>query len=459
MADGFARRSGKPQCVIVHVDVGTQAMGAAVHNASTGRVPVLIFAGLSPLTAEGELRGSRSEYIHWIQDVPDQKQIVAQYCRYTGEIRTGKNIKQVVNRALQFATSDPAGPVYLTAAREVMEEEIKPYKLRQSLWGPAKSGALPEQGLAAIADALISAKRPLIVVGYTGRNPTAVAGLVALADLILGVRVLDTGGSHMCFPFSHPASVGMRFGIDPSITEADFLLVVDCDIPYIPIRFRPRVDARIMHIDVDPLKQQMPLFYIEAEERYRADSSIAFRQLHSYVASHPTYSKQVTSKQFAQRSEAVKRAHEARIQTLDALTAPSQDGGITTPHLAASLRKLCPPTTLWVVEAVTQTFAVADQLRAEFPGTWFNSGGAGLGWSGGAALGVKLAEDYLAGGRGKGNFVCEVVGDGTFLFGGPSSAYWIAQCYGISTLTIVLNNKGKIYLSLPLLALVPPASP
>lgn len=93
MADGYARFTGKPQCVIVHVDVGTQGLGAAVHNASCGRAPVLIFAGLSPFTLEGEMRGSRTEYIHWIQDVPDQKQIVAQYCRYTGEIKTGKNVK------------------------------------------------------------------------------------------------------------------------------------------------------------------------------------------------------------------------------------------------------------------------------------------------------------------------------------------------------------------------------
>ena len=81
MADGYARLSGKPQCVIVHVDVGTQGLGAAVHNAACGRCPVLIFAGLSPFTADGEMKGTRTEYIHWIQDVPDQKQIVAQYCR------------------------------------------------------------------------------------------------------------------------------------------------------------------------------------------------------------------------------------------------------------------------------------------------------------------------------------------------------------------------------------------
>ena len=43
MADGYARVTGKPQCVIVHVDVGTQALGVGMHNASVGRCPVLVF--------------------------------------------------------------------------------------------------------------------------------------------------------------------------------------------------------------------------------------------------------------------------------------------------------------------------------------------------------------------------------------------------------------------------------
>lgn len=444
MADGFGRHTGKPQCVIVHVDVGTSAMGAAIHNASCGRVPVLIFAGLSPLTAEGELRGSRSEYIHWIQDVPDQKQIVAQYCRYNTEIRTSKNIKQVVNRALQFATSDPAGPVYLTAAREVLEEIIQPYKLRQHLWGPVKSGALAEPAVAHIADALLQARRPLVVTGYSGRNPAAVTALITLANTVKGLRVIDTGGSHMCFPFSHPASVGMRYGVEPSIAEADLLLVIDCDVPFIPIRIKPRSDARTIHIDIDPLKQQMPLFYLDAEGRYRADSAIALYQVHSHITNHPMYSKQVVSQEFLDRASDLKSAHEARIKDYDAQAAPRADGWLTTPYLAAMLRKSCPTNTIWVVEAVTQTFAVADQIRAEIPGSWINSGGAGLGWSGGAAVGVKLAADHLAGGQGKGNFVCQIVGDGTFMFSAPSSVYWIAQRYGIATLTVVLNNKGRL---------------
>lgn len=228
MADGYARLTGKPQCVIVHVDVGTQGLGAAVHNASCGRAPVLIFAGLSPYTIEGEMRGSRTEYIHWIQDVPDQKAIVAQYCRYSGEIKSGKNVKQMVNRALQFATSEPKGPVYLCGAREVMEEDLTPYQLRQEEWGPVEPGALSEGGVKRIAEALVEAKEPLVITGYSGRNHKAVGALVKLADTVKGLRVLDTGGSDMCFPADHPAWLGLRYGVDEAIKTADVILVLDC---------------------------------------------------------------------------------------------------------------------------------------------------------------------------------------------------------------------------------------
>lgn len=57
MADGYARLTNKPQCIIVHFDVGTQDLGQAVHNASAGRVPVLIFAGFSPYTTEANTVG------------------------------------------------------------------------------------------------------------------------------------------------------------------------------------------------------------------------------------------------------------------------------------------------------------------------------------------------------------------------------------------------------------------
>lgn len=431
MADGYARLTNKPQCVIVHVDVGTQGLGAAVHNASCGRAPVLIFAGLSPYTIEKEARGSRTEYIHWIQDVPDQKQIVAQYCRYTGEIKTGKNVKQMVNRALSFAMSEPKGPVYLYGAREAMEEDIEPYRLNQDFWHPIEPTALPSGGVKRIAEALVNAKEPLIVTGYSGRNQECPGQLVKLADTLPHLCILDTGGSDMCFPADHPAWLGLRYGSDDAIKTADVILVLDCDVPWVNTQCQPNSSATIFHIDVDPLKQQMPVFYLDAVARYRADSFQALSQLHRYITSTSEL------KQKTERISPSKRQdnYQRRLQSINSLVEPGNEGTFAAPYLINRVRHFCPKDTIWCIEAVTETVTVADQIQATLPGSWLNCGGGGLGWSGGASLGIKLA-------AGDKKFVCQIVGDGTFLFSIPGSVYWIAARYKIPTLTIVLNNKG-----------------
>lgn len=44
-----------------------QALGGAVHNVDRCRTPVLIYAGAAPFTLDGELKGSRNEFIFWFQ--------------------------------------------------------------------------------------------------------------------------------------------------------------------------------------------------------------------------------------------------------------------------------------------------------------------------------------------------------------------------------------------------------
>ncbi|OTB13761.1 hypothetical protein K445DRAFT_76219 [Daldinia sp. EC12] len=437
MADGYARLTGKPQCVIVHVDVGTQGLGAAVHNASTGRAPVLVFAGLSPFTLEGEMRGSRTEYIHWIQNVPNQTQIIGQYCRYAEEIKTGKNIKQMVNRALQFAKSAPQGPVHLVGAREVMEEEINPYSLEQGVWDSVELGGLPPTAPQQIAEALLGAENPLLITGYAGRNHKIPGALVELANTVKGLRVLDTGGSDMCFPASHPAWLGLRFGIDPWIEKADAILIVDCDVPWIPTLNKPKDGIKVFHIDVDPLKQLMPLFYVPAQHRYRADPLLAVEQILSEAKSQAS---SIDAAVADKKWDTLQASYKQRLDTIAANAKPAEDGSFGTGYLSKTLRSLCPPDTIWAIEAVTNTAFVHDNLQPELPGSWINCGGGGLGWSGGGALGIKLATDAENGGKGK--FVVQIVGDGTFLFSVPGSVYWIAKRYNIPVLTIVLNNKG-----------------
>ncbi|KAK5686544.1 hypothetical protein LTS10_002664 [Elasticomyces elasticus] len=440
IADGYARVTGQPQAVIVHVDVGTQALGCAVHNASVGRAPVLIFAGLSPCTLEGEYRGSRTEFIHWLQDVPDQKAIVSQYCRYTAEIKKGRNIKQVVNRALSLATSQPQGPVYLQGVREVMEEVIEPYEIRSEFWSPIELGGLAPKHLKLVSEALVAAKEPLIVTGYSGRNTAVVPLLVELANIIRGLRVLDTGGSDLCFPADHPGWLSVRYGSDEAIRTADLILVIDCDVPWINTQCKPADNAKIIHFDVDPLKQQMPLFYIDAILRCRVDSALVLTQIIQHLKTELSGQIDANLEHYNSRWSAVQASHLQKLQDINAQAVPNEDGSFGCPFLVAEVRKACPADTIWVVEAVTNTFTVADQLQATLPGSTYSAGAGGLGWSGGAALGIKLATSDLHGEKGK--FVCQIVGDGCFLFSMPASVYWIAQRYKVPVLTIVINNNG-----------------
>lgn len=299
----------------------------------------------------------------------------------------------MVNRALSFARSDPRGPVYLVGAREAMEEDITPYQVNQDYWHPVEPSALSQSAVEYIADALLSAQEPLMVTGYSGRDHKAVGELVKLADTVKGLRVLDTGGSDMCFPANHPAWLGLRYGVEPAITTADVILVLNCDVPWIPTQCKPKEGARIIHIDVDPLKQQMPVFYINAERRYRADSYTAINQIHTFINSSSSYKQKLESLQ--PRWEKLQQSHKEKLEKIKSLAQPSEDGYFNCSYLMSEVRKACPEDTIWAVEAVTNTAFVADQIQATHPGSWINCGGGGLGWSGGAVCSLLTSPPFI----------------------------------------------------------------
>lgn len=453
MADGYARVTGRPQAVIVHVDVGTQALAHGIHNASIGRAPVLIFSGLSPYTESGELPGSRTEYMHWLQDAPDQKAIVRQFCRYVGEIRTGLNVKQSVARALQFASSDPKGPVYLASAREVLAESVKPYALAQEHWRPIEPGALPDDAVDNIAWELVHAEKPLVITGYSGRNKKCPEELIKLADSIPGLRVLDCGGSDMCFPLTHRAAQGFRLATHECTRDADVILLIDCDVPWIPSLNPPPEDAKIFHVDTDPLNSMMPVSFFPANGRWRADSHMALTQLNHHVQTSLLI-EELTHPKFRQRWKDLGNEHDARMDAISKLPRLAPEKPLTSYNVGALLKKHLPQDTVYIVEAVTCAQDISDQLRPEVPGSWLNAGGTGIGWSNGAALGAKLGLDALnendnKDGTKKPPIVCQVVGDGSYMCGSPSSATWVAAKYNIPILTILLNNGGMYFPFLP----------
>ncbi|OTA00196.1 hypothetical protein A9Z42_0058230 [Trichoderma parareesei] len=148
-------------------------------------------------------------------------------------------------------------------------------------------------------------------------------------------------------------------------------------------------------------------------------------------------SKVLATKAQTAAEEARLQSYTAKIERIAKAAEPFPNNTFGTGHLSKVLRSVCPEDTIWAVEAVTNTSFIHDNVRPTLPGSWINCGGGGLGWSGGGALGMKLAADA----EGKGQFVCQIVGDGTYLFSMPSSVYWISKRYNIPILTIVLNNN------------------
>jgi thiamine pyrophosphate-dependent acetolactate synthase large subunit-like protein len=188
------------------------------------------------------------------------------------------------------------------------------------------------------------------------------------------------------------------------------------------------------------LKQRMPLHYIPSNARYLADGLHSVEQiLHNLRAGEAAGI--LAKKDQATAEETRRSSYAAKIENITKAAQPFPDGSFGTGHLSKVLRSVCPVDTIWAVEAVTNTGFIHDNVRPTKPGSWINCGGGGLGWSGGGALGIKLATDA----EGEGQFVCQIVGDGTYLFSMPSSVYWISKRYNIPILTIVLNNDGTFY--------------
>jgi acetolactate synthase I/II/III large subunit len=429
-AHGYAQLTGRAQAVVVHVDCGTQSLGGAVHNAAKARIPVFVFAGLSPATQEGEATGSRNEFIQWIQDVPDQRGIVRQYMKYDNEFRSAHNVKQIVHRSLQLAHSDPKGPVYLVGAREVMEAETKSVAFDVDEWPPIAPTPLAETAITSLVDAFQKAARPLVLTSYVGRNPAAVIELVRFCGR-LGVGVLESVPSYVNFPHNDSLYQGNHWNHpfqNRALAEADFILVVDSDVPWIPTVSKPSDGASVAIIDVDPLKQSTPLWSIKARQYYRADAATAFAQLNARLDRI-----EIDEETAERRRRHYAERHRERKAELDRREAASGDV-ITPEYLTACVRRQVGFEAIVLNEGITNYPAICDHMARERPGTMFASGGGSLGWSGGAAIGMKL------GAPGK-TFVA-LTGDGSYMFSAPSAVHWMARRYRTPFLQIIYNNRG-----------------
>jgi acetolactate synthase-1/2/3 large subunit len=432
MAAGFAAVTGRGQAVMVHVDAGTANAAMGMHNMFRGRLPVLLMAGKAPFTVHGELEGSRDNYVHFVQDPFDIASLVRSYVKWEYNLPTGVTTKEVLRRGHTVMQSDPPGPVFLTLPREVLAETWAPEAVQsypESRYGAVHATGVDEATARVLAEQLLHAEHPMVVTAYLGRKAEAVHALQELAELC-GIQVFEFSPSYLCISRESPCFAGF----DPSVglAQADVGWLLDVDVPWLPKYAKPQPHTRWSHVDVDTVKKDFPMWGFATDVRVQADCATVLRQVATIVRAKADAA---FHQRVAIRMTQLRAAQQARVAALQqAALAPGQVGAISPAYLCAAIGAAIAPHDVVVNEAIRNTFAVLNQIPRTEPLSMIAGAGGGLGYSGGMALGIKLAKP--------GSRVVQIVGDGGFHFSTPTSVYATAQRYGLPILTVVLDNGG-----------------
>ncbi len=432
MAAGYAVATGRGQGVMVHVDAGTANSAMALHNLCRARVPVMLMAGKAPFTTRGELLGTRDTYVHFVQEPFDQASVVRPYTKWEYNLPSGVIAKETLRRAHSVMMSDPKGPVYLTFPRETLTESFNEGAVRS--YPAERFGAVAAQGvdanaIAAIAARLLAAERPLLITSYAGRNHAMPALLDELARFA-GIRVVEFSPLYLNMAHDSPCHGG--FAPAKALADADVGLLVDVDVPWIPSSDHENPATWWAQIDIDAEKRNFPMWTFPGNLRLQGDSYRTLSDLLAVLKARADHG-------FRSRAEVrvARLAEEGKARREQAAKAAANRGapGQINPHyLCATLAKALDPEAIVLNEAIRNGPVVAAQMTRTRPGSLVGLAGGGLGFSGGMALGLKLAQPERT--------VVQIAGDGTFYFSNPQSTLAVSRQYGLPIFTVVLDNSG-----------------
>ncbi len=423
MAYGHYLVSGKPQAIMLHVNVGTANALCALMNAYRERIPLIVAAGRTPFTEIGH-RGSRSLFIHWSQEMFDQAGLVRESVKWDYEIKMPELVNPALDRAFAIAMSDPKGPVYLTMPREILAASApipanEPAPLRAARRVAAEPAAIAEA-----ADILAAAMNPVVITASLGHNAAAVAGLAALAEAF-AIPVVSHIPKSLCISTEHPMHLG--FAPTEFVREADAILVLECDVPWIPQQVAPRPAAKVIHMGLDPLFARYGIRNFPCALAIPGDPALSLQSLSEALASRLSRERERLDARrlhLAQRRAAARRILDEQYERV------RHERPIHPIALTRAIDRIKGDAIF-----INELGAQVAHLRVTKPGTYFQQSSAGgLGWGLGAALGAKLADpDRL---------VISAMGDGSYMFGNPTPAHYMARAYDLPILVIVANNGG-----------------
>jgi acetolactate synthase I/II/III large subunit len=202
MAHGYAKIEGRPMLVMAHGTVGLQHASMAIYNAYADRVPVYVLLGN---IADVAWRRSDVEWTHAVQDAAA---MVRDYTKWDDAPVSLGHFAESSVRAYKIAMTPPQGPVVIVADAVMQEEGIaqedrgrlRVPKLSQTTPPAADAGAVAE-----LARLLVAAENPVIVAGRAARTPKGIGLLVELAELLQApVNDGHQFTLRMNFPSRHP---------------------------------------------------------------------------------------------------------------------------------------------------------------------------------------------------------------------------------------------------------------
>ncbi|HMA27863.1 MAG: thiamine pyrophosphate-binding protein [Solirubrobacterales bacterium] len=411
MADGFARATGRPSFLNLHIAAGLAHGLANMLNARRARTPMVVTVG----------QQDRRHLVHDPMLGGDLLALAQGAFKDAVEVNQVEDLATLMRRAFLLAQTDPTGPVMVSIPVDVLEEELEgPLPDRTEVRGLGVA-----EGVEDVAEALLGAGAPAIVAGDGVGRKGAVGELVELAEALGATVFHEPMYDCVDFPATHPLSAGMLPPVDELIREKlakhDVVLLVGS-----------HAFSAHYYTEATPIPERTRILQLDSDRSELGRNYPASIALHGGIV--PTV--RALSRMVAGRCpEAEARIAAARERSGDrsrpsappTSTAEPMDASTAAEALVAGL----PEDTIMIEEAITTGLEVRRVFAADRPGCYHHSVGGALGWALGAGIGVKMARPD--------DPVVSVVGDGTAMY--TIQGLWSAAHYDVPLVLVVMNNR------------------
>jgi acetolactate synthase-1/2/3 large subunit len=221
--------------------------------------------------------------------------------------------------------------------------------------------------------------------------------------------------------------MNLGFSVGEYLPDADLVLVLESAVPWIPRNVEPNKEAKLIHLSPDPHYSGLPYRGFEMDLAISGEPLQSIELIEKALSSH----KGLKSYMIKTRKAKITKAHNEHVaQKKKTMDMASIKMPILSSWVAACLNKVKADDSIIVSELGLNI----DHVDYKVPGSIVSGAQAGgLGFGLGAALGAKLAEPDRD--------VILFVGDGSYMFGGPTPAHFVAKAQNLPTLTVVMNNS------------------